>query len=54
MNNKHRKALIRRCCSAHKLAIEEGRFRNIDVICIIWDVLKTDIIFYLYVHFIQT
>ena len=29
-NANHRKALTRLRCSAHKLAIEEGRFRNID------------------------
>ena len=29
-NDKHRIALTRLRCSAHKLAIEEGRFRNID------------------------
>ena len=29
-NNKHRIALTRLRCSAHKLAIEEGRHRNVD------------------------
>ena len=29
-NNKHRVALTRLTCSAHKLAIEEGRYRNIE------------------------
>ena len=29
-NAKHRTALTRFRCSAHKLAIEEGRFRNIE------------------------
>ena len=29
-NDKHRISLTRLCCSAHKLAIEEDRFRNID------------------------
>ena len=30
VNNNHRIALSRLRCSAHKLAIEEGRFRNIE------------------------
>ena len=29
-NSTHRIALTRLCCSAHRLAIEKGRFRNID------------------------
>ena len=58
-NDKHRIALTRLRCSAHKLAIEEGRFRNIDRAqrkCNMCNMgcIENEYHFYLYVHFTET